>query len=180
MNSKLNNYLQTYINKAKCAKDRFFSRFAQWLISHRVTANQVSIAGGIVGLSALIGLQISTGLFLFLAFTWRIIDMIDGTVARASKKHNWWIDPLVDRIVGGTYLFTFVIASGDVILFFGGLSYIFFSLLQLVLKFPALRFPEDILIVLYFTQLFSTAGIIILICGIWNIKEAIIYAIKWE
>lgn len=178
MNNKSGNYLQNFVDNAKRAKDRFLSPLAKLLIAQGVSANHVSIVGGIVGLCAVIGLQQSTALFLLLAFTWRIIDMIDGTVSRETQQLTWWIDPLVDRVVGGTYLFTFAFISGEYILYLAGIAYIIFSTVRFLLKIPTMLFPEDIFIILYFFGLFSTAGILILICSIWNLKETIIYTTK--
>ncbi len=178
MKNKSKNYLQNFVDYARRKKDRIVLPFARWLIYHNISANHISILGGIVGLFAIIGLRQSTALFLILAFTSRIIDLIDGTVARETQQLNWWIDPLVDRTVGGTYIFTFAIISGEPLLFIAGIAYVLFSIIRFALKIPTMLFPEDVLIFLYFFGFFSTVGILILICSVWNLKETIIYAIN--
>ncbi len=95
--------MEKSIYRLKPYKDQRLRRLAGWLLRHRVQANQVTLAGFLLGLAAAGGLAIQrplwgAGLILLSVF----MDMLDGTVARLQNGGTFsgkLYDAVSDRLV---------------------------------------------------------------------------------
>jgi archaetidylinositol phosphate synthase len=95
--------MEKSIYRLKPYKDQQLRRLAGWLLGHRVQANQVTLAGFLVGLAAAAGLAINRPLWgAVLILLSAFLDLLDGTVARLQNGGTFsgkLYDAVSDRLV---------------------------------------------------------------------------------
>ncbi len=156
------------VQRIRVKKDVLLRAFVEPLAQAGITPNALSGIGLVLGVSAGMIIFVHPLLMLILGLAGKFFDLLDGAVARLTKKQGtWWVDPVCDRIVSAAFLATNAFITHDTIAIIGLLAFLLVCAINFSRKTSySLIFPEPIIILMYFFGLAWWAALVMLVISL--------------
>ncbi|MFC1775026.1 hypothetical protein ACFLZN_01785 [Nanoarchaeota archaeon] len=124
--------ISDWINKVKRSKDKFLKPVANFFLKIGLYPSHISLFGLVSGFIAAYFMLDNNYLFLLFYLGFVFFDILDGPMARISKRFNWQMDFVVDRVVYFSFMFKAIFMDPNLLFIATTVLYFLFHVINYI------------------------------------------------